>query len=63
LTGIGPQYPEVSAEQRDQLLLVKKELEAQAPGGAPADPFAAGQAKANASAPTRAKTRTKAKAR
>jgi PPK2 family polyphosphate:nucleotide phosphotransferase len=62
LTGIDPQYPGVSAEQREQLLLVKKELEAQAPGGAPADPFAASQAKANASAKTSAKTRTKAKA-
>ena len=55
LIGIDPRYPEVSAKQRDQLLLVKKELEAQAPGGAPADPFAAGQAKA--------KAREKAKAR
>jgi hypothetical protein len=49
----------VSAEQREQLLLVKKELEAQAPGGAPADPFAAGQAKANA----REQAKAKAKAR
>jgi hypothetical protein len=62
LTGIDPQYPGVSAEQREQLLLVKKELEAQAPGGAPADPFAASQAKAKTSAKTSAKTRTKAKA-
>jgi PPK2 family polyphosphate:nucleotide phosphotransferase len=62
LAGVDPRYPEVSAEQREQLLLVKKELEAQAPDGAPADPFAAGQAKANASAKTSAKTRTKAKA-
>jgi PPK2 family polyphosphate:nucleotide phosphotransferase len=63
LTGIGPQYPEVSAEQREQLALVKKELAAQAPGGAPADPFAARQAKANAGAKTKTKAKTKAKAR
>jgi PPK2 family polyphosphate:nucleotide phosphotransferase len=44
LVGIDPRYPEVSAEQREQLLLVKKDLEAQAPDGAPADPFAAERA-------------------
>jgi PPK2 family polyphosphate:nucleotide phosphotransferase len=48
LIGIDPRYPEVSAEQREQLLLVKGQLEAQAPSGAPADPFAAEQAKAKA---------------
>jgi PPK2 family polyphosphate:nucleotide phosphotransferase len=45
LIDIDPRYPEVSAERREQLLLVKGELEAQAPKGAPADPFAAKQAK------------------
>jgi PPK2 family polyphosphate:nucleotide phosphotransferase len=58
LIGIDPRYPEVSAEQREQLLLVKKELEAQAPRGAAADPFAAGQAQAKA----REKAKGKAKA-
>jgi PPK2 family polyphosphate:nucleotide phosphotransferase len=55
LIGIHPRYPEVSAEQREQLLLVKKELEAQAPEGAAADPFAAGQAKGNATAKAKAR--------
>ena len=64
LIGIDPQYPEVSAEQREQLRGVKKELEAQAPGGAAADPFAAKQAKEKASAEARKRRpRTKAKAR
>jgi PPK2 family polyphosphate:nucleotide phosphotransferase len=49
LIGIDPQYPAVSADKRQQLLTVKGELEAEAPKGAPADPFAAkGQAKAAA---------------
>jgi PPK2 family polyphosphate:nucleotide phosphotransferase len=55
LIGIDPQYPRVSAERREQLLVVKGELEAQAPEGAPADPFAAKRARAAA--------RKKAKAR
>jgi len=41
LIEIDPQYPQVSEETRQQLLQVKVELEAQAPKGAPADPFAA----------------------
>jgi PPK2 family polyphosphate:nucleotide phosphotransferase len=41
LMGIDPRYPEVSADWRQQLQMVKAELEAEAPGGAPADPFAA----------------------
>jgi PPK2 family polyphosphate:nucleotide phosphotransferase len=49
LIAIDPQYPHVNAEQREQLLLVKRELEAQAPKGAVADPFAVKQAKARAS--------------
>jgi PPK2 family polyphosphate:nucleotide phosphotransferase len=44
LTGIDPRYPEVSKERREELLVIKGELEAQAPRGAPADPFAAEQA-------------------
>ncbi len=48
LIDIDPKYPEVSAERREQLLVVKGELEAQAPEGAAADPFAAKQAKAKA---------------
>jgi len=39
LIGIDPRYPEVTAERRRDLLVVKGELEAQAPKGAPADPF------------------------
>jgi len=45
LIGIDPRYPEVTAERRRDLLVVKGELEAQAPKGAPADPFAAKKAK------------------
>jgi PPK2 family polyphosphate:nucleotide phosphotransferase len=41
LIGIDPRYPEVSADRRRELQMVKTELEAEAPGGAPADPFAA----------------------
>jgi PPK2 family polyphosphate:nucleotide phosphotransferase len=43
LAEIDPQYPTVSPERRKQLLAVKGELEAEAPAGAPADPFAAGK--------------------
>ncbi|MGH3170858.1 MAG: polyphosphate kinase 2 family protein [Trebonia sp.] len=53
LIDIGPQYPEVSEERRKQLLTVKGELEAQAPKGAPTDPFAAKRAKAAAKAAAR----------
>ncbi len=41
LIEIDPQYPKVSAGKRDELMVVKGELEAEAPKGAPADPFAA----------------------
>jgi PPK2 family polyphosphate:nucleotide phosphotransferase len=41
LIEIDPQYPAVSAGKRDELMVVKGELEAEAPKGAPADPFAA----------------------
>ncbi len=44
LIEIDPRYPQVSEETRRQLLEVKQELEAQAPKGAPADPFEAGHA-------------------
>ena len=39
LIDLDPQYPPVSEETRRQLLVVKKELEAEAPKGAAADPF------------------------
>jgi len=39
LMEINPRFPTVSKEQREALLTVKGELEAQAPAGAPADPF------------------------
>jgi PPK2 family polyphosphate:nucleotide phosphotransferase len=41
LIEIDPQYPQVNADKRQQLLAVKHELEQEAPTGAPADPFAA----------------------
>jgi len=44
LVEIDPQYPVVDPAARQQLLTVKAELEAQAPKGAAADPFAAKQA-------------------
>jgi PPK2 family polyphosphate:nucleotide phosphotransferase len=40
LIGIDPTYPEVSADTRRELLAVRKELEAEAPKGADADPYA-----------------------
>jgi PPK2 family polyphosphate:nucleotide phosphotransferase len=43
LIELDPQYPVVSAERRQELQAVKRELEEQAPKGAPADPFAARQ--------------------
>ena len=55
LVEIDPQYPVVSADRRQQLQAVRAELEAEAPRGAPADPFAAkeaGAAKAEAEAKT-----------
>ncbi|HSZ40069.1 MAG TPA: polyphosphate kinase 2 family protein [Trebonia sp.] len=48
LMNIDPRYPDVSSERRRQLLVVKRELEAAAPAGAAADPFAAKRAKAAA---------------
>ena len=55
LIEIDPQYPEVTAERRAELLAVKGELEAEAPKGAPADPFAAKQAEQEARKPRKVK--------
>jgi hypothetical protein len=41
LIDIDPRYPTIDAEAREALQEVKKSLEAQAPPGAAADPFAA----------------------
>ncbi len=41
LMDIDPKYPTVSKAARQDLLTVKRELEAEAPKGAPADPYAA----------------------
>jgi PPK2 family polyphosphate:nucleotide phosphotransferase len=49
LIELSPQYPKVTGKRRRQLLAVKAELEAQAPEGAPADPFAARHATQHAS--------------
>jgi PPK2 family polyphosphate:nucleotide phosphotransferase len=46
LIEIDPKYPKVSAETRRQLLVAKRELEAEAPKGAPVDPYAAAHAAA-----------------
>ncbi len=48
LIDIDPQYPVVTAARREELLVVKGELEAQAPKGAAADPFAAKAARKEA---------------
>jgi PPK2 family polyphosphate:nucleotide phosphotransferase len=50
LVEIDPQYPVVSAGRRQELQAVKRELEAEAPKGAPADPFTAKEAKVAAPA-------------
>ncbi|HVB44172.1 MAG TPA: polyphosphate kinase 2 family protein [Streptosporangiaceae bacterium] len=42
LFDIDPQYPAVSQDRLDELLVVKDELQAEAPENAPADPYAAG---------------------
>jgi PPK2 family polyphosphate:nucleotide phosphotransferase len=41
LIELDPQYPAVGAEQRKRLAEAKRELESEAPEGAPADPYAA----------------------
>ena len=45
LIEIDPRYPDVSPAARRELAAARKVLEAEAPKGAPADPFAAKQAK------------------
>src|SRR5437762_6235871 len=45
LMEIDPRYPTVSADRRQQLLTVRRELEDEAPKSAPADPFAAKEAR------------------
>ena len=50
LMEIDPQFPTVTKEQRENLLAVKKVLEAQAPDGAHADPFEHEQSAAAAAA-------------
>jgi PPK2 family polyphosphate:nucleotide phosphotransferase len=47
LIGLDPQYPEVSTAVRRELLAVKSDLEAQAPQGALADPYAAHDAESS----------------
>ncbi len=59
LMEIDPQYPEVSADRRRQLQMVRDELKTQAPKGAPADPFEAKEAKKKA-ATKKASATTKA---
>jgi PPK2 family polyphosphate:nucleotide phosphotransferase len=61
LIEIDPQYPEVTADRRQELLVVRGELVTQAPKGAPADPFAA-KAKAKAAAKAEGKAEAAAKA-
>ncbi|MFD5619418.1 polyphosphate kinase 2 family protein [Streptomyces yangpuensis] len=41
LMDIDPQYPDVGKEARKALLVTRRELEREAPAGAPADPYAA----------------------
>ena len=53
LMQIDPVYPEVSADKRRELMAAKGELEAQAPAGAPVDPFKA-KRKANQQADAKA---------
>jgi PPK2 family polyphosphate:nucleotide phosphotransferase len=43
LARLDPQYPEVSAETRRELQAARRELEAEAPPGRPADPYKAAQ--------------------
>ena len=50
LMDIDPRFPTVTKAQREQLLEVKQELEAQAPEGAPRDPFEREQRAAKAAA-------------
>jgi PPK2 family polyphosphate:nucleotide phosphotransferase len=63
LIEIDPRYPVVSEDRRQQLQAVKAELEAEAPRGAPADPFAAKEAGAKARAAADAEARAAEEAR
>jgi PPK2 family polyphosphate:nucleotide phosphotransferase len=62
LVEIDPRYPVVSEDRRQQLQAVKAELEAEAPKGAPADPFAAKEAGAKAKAAAEAEANAAAAA-
>jgi hypothetical protein len=62
LTEIDPRYPVLSKDRRQQLQAVKRELEAEAPKDAPADPFAAKEAGAKAKAAAGAEARAAAQA-
>ena len=53
LMEIDPQYPQVGADAREDLLTAKRELEAQAPKGAPADPYAVAHPATTASGGTK----------
>ena len=61
LIEIDPRYPVVSADRRQQLQAVRTELEAEAPRGAPADPFAAKEAGAKAKAAAAAEAAAEAR--
>src|SRR5262245_37314447 len=63
LIEIDPRYPVVGEDRRQQLQAVKRELEAEAPKGAPADPFAAKEAGARAKAAAAAEAKAAAEAR
>ncbi|MFE2681744.1 polyphosphate kinase 2 family protein [Streptomyces mirabilis] len=66
LMDIDPQYPEVGEEARKELLVTKRELEQEAPAGAPADPYASrhpSTAQATDRPTKKAKTKTKRKAK
>ena len=62
LVEIDPRYPVVSEDRRQQLQAVRRELEAEAPKGAPADPFAAKEAGAKAKAAAAAEAKAAAAA-
>ncbi len=58
LIDLDPRYPEVSQDRRQELLTIRDDLVAQAPEGAPPDPFEAKeQAKARAKEAKRAKAK------
>jgi hypothetical protein len=66
LMDIDPQYPEVGEETRKELLVIKRELEQEAPAGAAADPYtsrhpSAARATDRPTKKTKTKTKTKAK--